>query len=225
MAPKPHKQTRDPDATRLRILAAAKHEFARKGLAGARIDAIAARAKSNKRMLYHYFGNKEDLFTRTLEDAYGAFRSAEAALELEKDDPLTALQRLMHFTFDYYLANPEFITLVNSENLHKARHIKGSKVMDEMNKTFVSRMKFLLKKGADAGVYLPGLDAIQILIAVSGLGFHYLTNRYTGEIVYGRDLQSAEALKARAKFNVEAILRIVCRPEALTEALARSKGR
>ena len=208
-------QVRDPEATKLRILAAATQEFAKFGLGGARVDHIAARAKSNKRMLYHYFGNKEDLFTRTLEDAYGAFRTAEAALELEKDDPVTALQRLMRFTFDYYLANPEFITLVNSENLHKARHIKGSTAMDAMNKTFVSRMKYLLTKGADAGVYLPGLDAVQILITVSGLGFHYLTNRYTGAIVYGRDLQSPEALRDRTKFNVEAILRIVCRPDAL----------
>ena len=149
-------RTRDPDATRLRILAAAKSEFAKKGLGGARVDDIAAKARINKRMLYHYFGNKEELFKRTLEDAYGAFRSAEAALKIEQDDPVTALRRLMTFTWEYYLANPEFITLVNSENLHKARHIRKSDMMDAMNRPFVARMQTLLERGVAEGVFRAG---------------------------------------------------------------------
>lgn len=212
---KPTARTRDPDATRQRILAAAKSEFARKGLGGARVDDIAAKAKINKRMLYHYFGNKEELFRRTLEDAYGAFRAAEAELRIEQDDPITALKRLMTFTWTYYLANPEFITLVNSENLHKARHIKKSDAMDVMNKPFIARMQTLLERGVADGTFRPGLDPVQILIALSGLGFHYLNNRFTGAIVYGRDLMSAEAKAQRLAFNIDAILRIVCRPEAL----------
>ena len=143
-------KSRDPNATRARILAAAKAEFARKGLGGARVDDIAARAKANKRMLYHYFGNKEDLFRITLEDAYAEIREAEAKLEIEKDDPITALKRLIRFTWDYYLENPEFITLVNSENLHKARHIKSSERMREMSRPFVGRMRNLLERGAKA---------------------------------------------------------------------------
>lgn len=220
MSPKIDRQPRDPAATQKRILAAAKHEFAKHGLGGARVDRIAVRAKSNKRMLYHYFGNKEALFTRTLEDAYGDFRTAEAALELEKDDPVTAFRRLMTFTFDYYIANPEFITLVNSENLHKARHIKTSRAMDEMNKPFVERMNTLLMRGAKDGVFRRDLDPIQILITVSGLGFHYLNNRHTGAIVYGRDLMSKEALLERATFNANAILRIICTPGILAKIKA-----
>lgn len=208
-------RTRDPDATRLRILAAAKGEFAKKGLGGARVDDIAAKAKINKRMLYHYFGNKEELFQRTLEDAYGAFRAAEAELMIEQDEPITALKRLMTFTWEYYLANPEFITLVNSENLHKARHIRKSDMMDTINKPFVARMETLLERGVSKGLFRPGLDAVQVLIALSGLGFHYLNNRHTGAIVYGRDLMSEEAKAARLKFSIEAVLRIVCRPETL----------
>ena len=211
------KLPRDPAATRRRILQAAKQEFARFGLGGARVDRIAAKAKSNKRMLYHYFGNKEALFTRTLEDAYGDFRQAEAALNIEADEPVTALRRLMEFTWDYYLANPEFITLVNSENLHKARHLKSSSAMDELNKPFVERMRSLLKRGADAGVFRRGLDPVQILIALAGLGFHYLNNRYTGEIVYGRGMMTDEALAKRGAFNGDAILRIVCTSDALTK--------
>jgi AcrR family transcriptional regulator len=206
---------RDPDATRTRILAAAKHEFARYGLGGARVDRIATRAKSNKRMLYHYFGNKEGLFRRTLEDAYADFRIAETALNIEKDDPVTAMKRLVAFTWEYYLANPEFITLVNSENLHKAKHIKASKTMDDLNMPFVQRMEDLLQRGARAGVFRDGLDAVQVLITVAGLGFHYLNNRYTGAVVYGRDLMSKEAQDKRGVFNMKAMLRIVCKPEAL----------
>jgi len=211
---------RDPAATQKRILQAAKHEFARSGLGGARVDKIAAKAKSNKRMLYHYFGNKEALFRRTLEDAYGDFRRAEAELNIEADDPVTALRRLMEFTWSYYLANPEFITLVNSENLHKARHLKASALMDDMNRPFVERMRQLLKRGVATGVFRPNLDPVQILIALAGLGFYYLNNRYTGEIVYGREMMTEDALKKRGAFNVDSILRIVCTPEALSKGSA-----
>ncbi|HRX36412.1 MAG TPA: TetR/AcrR family transcriptional regulator [Aestuariivirga sp.] len=207
---------RDPEATQRRILAAAKAEFARKGLGGARVDDIAARAKINKRMLYHYFGNKEELFTRTLEDAYGAFREAEARLRIEEDDPVTAIRRLMTFTWTYYLDNPEFITLVNSENLHKAKHIRKSDQMDAMNKPFVTRMQTLLERGVAEGLFRPDLDPTQILITVSGLGFHYLTNRHTGAIVYGRDLMTDNAKAARLRFNIDAVLRIICKPEILS---------
>lgn len=217
MARNPETFGRDPDATRKRILAAAKHEFARYGLGGARVDRIATKAKSNKRMLYHYFGNKESLFRRTLEDAYGEFRMAEAALNIERDDPVTAMKRLVAFTWAYYLANPEFMTLVNSENLHKAKHIKASKTMDDLNLPFVRRMEDLLKRGAKAGVFRTELDAVQILVTVSGLGFHYLNNRYTGAVVYGRDMMSKDALAGRGAFNMQAMLRIVCKPEALTK--------
>ena len=118
-------------------------------------------------------------------------------LKIEQDDPVTALKRLMTFTWEYYLANPEFITLVNSENLHKARHIRKSDAMDEMNRPFVARMQTLLERGVAQGVFRAGLDPVQVLIALSGLGFHYLTNRHTGAIVYGRDLMSDDAKAAR----------------------------
>lgn len=209
------KQSRNPDATQKRILAAAKFEFAKNGLGGARIDAIAARAKSNKRMLYHYFGNKEALFRITLEQAYGAFREAEAKLELENDEPITAIRRLVQFTWDYYIANPEFITLVNSENLHKARHIRSSKIMKAMSRAFVNRTKNLLNRGANAGVFRNDLDPVQVNITIAGVGYHYLTNHHTGSIVFERDLMSKSALAARLDFNTKTILRMVCTPETL----------
>jgi AcrR family transcriptional regulator len=214
--PKPRKrQTRDPDATRARILAAAKNDFARRGLAGARVDMIAARAKSNKRMMYHYFGNKEELFRITLEQAYGDFREAEAELAIEKDDPITAIRRLVAFTWNYYLEHPHFITLVNSENLHKARHLKQSSKTKDMSRIFVERMRRLLARGEQDGLFRKGLDAVQVNITIAGIGYYYLTNRHTGEFIFERDLMSRKALADRLDFNTRTVLRMVCTPETL----------
>jgi AcrR family transcriptional regulator len=199
VAKSPSQRTRDPEATRARILAGAKAEFARKGLGGARVDDIAARAKANKRMLYHYFGNKEDLFRITLED----------------DDPITAIKRLVSFTWKYYLDNPEFITLVNSENLHKARHIRTSKRMREMSRPFVGRMRDLLARGAAAGLFRTDLDPVQVNITIAATGYYYLTNRFTGSIIFERDLMSEAALAQRVDFNTRTILRMVCTPATL----------
>jgi AcrR family transcriptional regulator len=215
VAKSPSQRTRDPEATRARILAGAKAEFARKGLGGARVDDIAARAKANKRMLYHYFGNKEDLFRITLEDAYADFRAAEARLEIEKDDPITAIKRLVSFTWKYYLDNPEFITLVNSENLHKARHIRTSKRMREMSRPFVGRMRDLLARGAAAGLFRTDLDPVQVNITIAATGYYYFTNRFTGSIIFERDLMSEAALAQRVDFNTRTILRMVCTPATL----------
>lgn len=209
------KQVRDPDETRRRILAAAKVEFAKHGLGGARVDVIAARAKSNKRMMYHYFGNKEALFKLVLEDAYADFRDAEKALELDHEEPITALKKLVAFNWKYFLDNPEFITLVNSENLHKARHIKNSKRMQEMSRNFVGRMRALLDRGAEHKLFHAGLDAVQVQITVAAIGYYYLTNRYTGAIVFERNMVSSTALEERLKFNTQTVLRMVCTPETL----------
>jgi AcrR family transcriptional regulator len=222
VAKSPSQRTRDPEATRARILAAAKAEFARKGLGGARVDDIAARAKANKRMLYHYFGNKEELFRITLEDAYGDFRAAEARLEIEKDDPITAIKRLVSFTWQYYLDNPEFITLVNSENLHKARHIRNSKRMREMSRPFVGRMRDLLSRGAAAGLFRNDLDPVQVNITIAATGYYYLTNRFTGSIIFERDLMSEKALAQRVDFNTRTILRMVCTPATLARIEANT---
>ncbi|MDE2385618.1 MAG: TetR family transcriptional regulator [Alphaproteobacteria bacterium] len=209
MARKP--QTRNPEQTKARILKAARDEFALKGLGGARVDVISRRAGIQKRMMYHYFGNKEALFQIVIEHEYTRFREAEAALEIERQDPVEALKKLVAFTWDYYIAHPEFITLVNSENLHKARHLKASSVLRPVNETFVDRMRALLKRGEASGQFRKGVDAVQLLITLSGVNYHYLTNQFTGEIVYGRKLMTKAARDERLAFNIETILRLVCK--------------
>ena len=122
-------QVRDAEATKARILDAAKKELARNGLGGARVDVIAERAKANKRIIYHYFFSKEVLFQTVLEEAYVAIRTAEQKLQLDHLEPKAALEKLVRFTWGYYLRNPEFPTLANSENLHRARHLKKSEIV------------------------------------------------------------------------------------------------
>jgi AcrR family transcriptional regulator len=201
------KPTRDAAATRERILTAARSEFAKKGLGGARVDEIAERANINKRMLYVYFGNKENLFLAVLEEAYADIRRAETKLDLEHLDPVDALMRLIRFTWSYYLKHPEFLRLVNSENLHRARHIKRSDRIKEMHSPFIRMIDDLLERGVDAGVFRAGIDPNQLYISIAALGYYYLTNRHTLSVIYGRNLGAAPALDER----LSAIEDMVCR--------------
>lgn len=200
---------RDADATRMRILGAAKKEFARFGLGGARVDTIAARAKANKRMIYHYFGNKEGLFSAVLEDAYLDIRAAERKLGLEDLEPEDAIEVLVEFTWKYYLKNPGFLRLVNSENLHKARHIKKlDRVLDAFP-PFVEMVQSIIDRGVVKGVFRSGVDAVQLNLTIAAIGYYYFTNRYTGSFTYQRDFMSSEALKERLEFNLETIRRLL----------------
>jgi AcrR family transcriptional regulator len=202
---------RDPDRTRRRILEAATAEFARYGLGGARVDRIAARSRANKRMLYYYFGSKEALFLAALEDSYAAIRSAERGLDLEHSDPREALRRLVNFTWEYYLSHPEFLTLLNSENLHKGRHVKRSRRVRDMHSTLVETLRGILRRGEKAGVFRSGVDPVQLYISIAGEGYFYLSNRYTLSRIFDRDLMAATALKARARHNADMILNAVRR--------------
>jgi AcrR family transcriptional regulator len=200
---------RDAEATKARILQAAKKEFAKHGLGGARVDEIAERADANKRMLYHYFGSKEDLFRTVLEAAYLDIRRAERKLSLETQSPTEALETLVRFTWKYYLKNPEFITLVNSENLHRARHLKSLPNLPETMRGLVGMVEDILKRGQESGEFRQGIDATQLNITIAAIGYYYLTNRFTGSYLFGRNLMEDEALEERLNFNVDSILRIV----------------
>jgi len=204
---------RDAEETKRRLLQAAKTEFARNGLGGARVDEISERAKANKRMLYHYFGSKDDLFQTVLEQAYLDIRDAEQKLQLDSLEPRQALETLVRFTWNYYLKNPEFITLVNSENLHRARHLKKSEAVKVVSRRFVSMVTKILDRGVEAGIFRSGVDPVQLNITIAAIGYYYLTNRFTGSIVFERDLMDQTALDERLKFNIETIIRLVCVPE------------
>lgn len=202
-------RTRDAEATKARILEAAKREFAKNGLGGARVDVIAEKASANKRMIYHYFDSKEGLFQTILENAYVDIRTAEQKLNLDHLDPKDALEKLVRFTWEYYLKNPEFITLVNSENLHRAKHLKKSEIVKVYSRKFVSMVKTILDRGVETGVFRPEVDPVQLNITIAAIGYYYLTNRFTGSIVFERDLMAKEALEERLNFNIDTIMRLV----------------
>ena len=207
--PETKTRVRDADATKARILEAAKQEFAKLGLGGARVDEIALQAQANKRMIYHYFGSKEELFAVVMEEAYIDIRTAEQALELEHLPAAEALRKLVTFTWHYYLDNPEFIRLVNSENLHQARHIMGSTRLQEVSRRFIGMVADILKRGEAEGVFRPGIDPVQLNITIAAIGYYYLTNRFTGSYLFERDFMAPEALEARLAFNLDTIMRLV----------------
>jgi len=200
---------RDADATKARILAAAKSEFARLGLGGARVDEIADKANANKRMIYHYFGGKEELFRHVLVEAYLDIRAAEQDLELDDLPPREALEALVRFTWNYYLDNPEFITLVNSANLHKGRHLQGSERLRTASRGLVGMVQMILDRGAATGEFRQGIDAVQLNVTIAAIGYYYLTNRFTGSILFEQDFMDGRALAAREEFNMDTILRLV----------------
>jgi AcrR family transcriptional regulator len=198
--------SRDPERTKARILAAATAEFARYGLGGARVDRIAARAGANKRMLYYYFRDKDNLFLAALEARYAHIRAAERALDLEHLEPRAALRRLVEFTWGYFLDHPEFLTLLNSENLHKGRHVRRSRRVPQMHSTLVETLRGVLKRGERAGMFRTGVDPVQLYISIAGEGYFYLSNRYTLAQIFKRDLMSKRALAERARHNSDMIL-------------------
>ena len=197
---------RDPDRTRARILDAARAEFAAHGLGGARVDRIAANADANKRMLYYYFGNKDDLFAAVLEGAYAHIREAEKALHLTEIDPPEAIRRLVAFTWSYYLDHPEFMTLLNSANLHQARHVKQSDKVRSMHSPFVAMIGEILDRGRRAGVFRAGVDPVQLYISIAALTYFYLGNKFTLSAIFGRDLLTPRARAERLAHMTELVL-------------------
>jgi len=197
---------KDAERSRESLLAAAEREFARSGLGGARVDRIAAQAGLNVRMLYYYYGSKDALFIAVLERAYATIRTAEEALELDQIEPVEAARRFVRFTWRFQLDHPEFITLLNSENLHKARHLKKSARVADMHSPLLATLGRLLGRGARAGLFRKNIDPLQLYISIAGLGYFYLSNRFTLGAIFDRDLMLKSSLDARLAHMTEVVL-------------------
>ena len=205
----PAPRRRNAERTRAEILAAATKEFSERGLNGARVDSIAARTRTNKRMIYYYFKSKRQLFMAVLEDAYRRIREAEQQLRLDDLPPLAAMRRLVEFTCDYHWKNPEFTKLVVIENVQKGRNIARSASITGLNISIIDATEKVLRRGADDGVFREGIDAVRLHMTISALPLFQIANRYTFGTIFRHDMASAEALAARRREIVDIVLRYV----------------
>jgi AcrR family transcriptional regulator len=203
------KRTNDPERTMAGIIAVATAEFAAKGLAGGRIDAIADATHTSKRMIYYYYGSKEGLYLAVLEDAYRRIRAIEADLHLADLSPVEALKALVGFTFDHHHSNQDFIRLVMNENIERGAYLVQSKLIQELNLSAIQSIEELYKRGVKAGVFRKGLDPIDIHASISALTFFNVSNRYTFDLIFKRNGQTAKALVARRQSVVDMVLRFV----------------
>jgi TetR/AcrR family transcriptional regulator len=201
---------RDAALTRQKILKAAISEFAEHGLSGARMDSIARRANANMRMLYHYYGSKEDLYLTVLEHVYEDIRSREQQLDLEHLDPEAAMLRLFEFTFSHFVQNPEIVSLWSGENMQRARFLSMSKHATEISSPLLSAIESTLKRGQRAKVFRSKIDALQLYVSMVALSYFHLSNAYTLSTIFRTDLHSSkwqEERRSHARDMITAYLR------------------
>lgn len=197
---------RDPSRTRAAILDAATREFTAKGLNGARVDTIAKQSGVNKRMIYHYFGGKEGLYLAVLEDTYTGIRAAEIGLKLEDRDPIGGMRELVQFTWNYFLKHPEFLSLLGTENLHRARYLRQSARIRDLHSPLVDMISRLLERGAKEGVFRADVDPVQLYITIAALGFFYLSNRHTLSTIFARNMSAPKNVAARGRHIEKVVL-------------------
>ncbi|GHA23774.1 TetR family transcriptional regulator [Devosia pacifica] len=192
--------------TKAAILAAGRAEFAERGFEGARVDAIADRAGANKRLLYHYFGNKEDLYGAVLLDAYQEIRRGERELSLDQYEPVEAMDRLVRFTFRHFLANPWFTKLLSTENVENARFLKTLPDIPALHSPLVGQIRTLIERGGAAGVFRRDVDPVQLYISIAALGYFYVSNIATLSVIFDKDLSSVSMVQEREAHAVQMVL-------------------
>ena len=197
VSPERGARTNDPARTMAEILEVATHEFADKGLAGGRIDEIAAATRTSKRMIYYYFGSKDGLYLAVLEEAYRRMRTIEADLHLDDMEPIAALRRLVEFTYDHHQGNEDFIRLISSENIHRAHFLRQSKNIRELNSNAIEVVKAIYERGVQQGLLRDGLEPIDIHAAISALTVYNVSNRHTFGVIFNLECnnQKAQILK------------------------------
>jgi len=203
------KRVLDAERTREGILAAAHEEFVAHGLSGARVDAIADRTATTKRMIYYYFASKEGLFRAVLERAYSGIRALETTLDLDGLPPVEALRKLTEFTFDYHADNPDFVRLVGIENIHNGRHVRQSDVVGTLNVTVIRLLAEILSRGHREGVFRDDVTALDMHMLMSAMCFYRVGNRYTFGHIFAVDLDSPGSRAAHKMLIVDAMMRMV----------------
>lgn len=203
----------NPEKTREDILTVATEEFAAFGLSGGRVDAIAEKTRTSKRMIYYYFGSKEDLYLAVLEKAYRKIRSLEADLELAGMPPMQALRTLITTTFDHDENNPEFVRLVSIENIHHATHMKRSSEIGDLNISVIRTIADILERGRKEGVFRREVDPIDLHMLISAFCFFRVSNRYTFGTIFHRDVSAPEYYNRHKAMIADAVLAYVTMAE------------
>ena len=194
------------------ILEVATEEFAREGLSGARIDEIAARTRTSKRMIYYHFGGKDALYLAVLEAAYRRLRSVELGLDIEAAPPAEALRQLVRRTFEHHHAHPDTVRIIMNENLLYGAYLKKSQVIRKLNVPAIDASKRILERGQKEGVFRTGIDPIELHMTISALSFHHVANRYSFSSVFNVDMASKAAIQRRAEIVADMVLAWVGRP-------------
>lgn len=206
--------TQNPEGVRRDILAAAVSEFAERGLSGAKVDDIAARTRTSKRMIYYYFGDKMGLYTQALEAAYHKVREGEALLDLGHLPPLDALAKLVAFTFDHHRSNPDFIRMVMIENIHQAKALSASEKIRDLNIAAIEKLREICDRGEQEGIFRRGLDPVALHWQISAASFFNVSNRPTFAVLFGDEMFSDAGQAHLRSQTVEAILAIAKKHEA-----------
>lgn len=200
-------RTNDPERTRADIITVATAEFSSNGLSGARVDAIAEKTRTSKRMIYYYFGSKEGLYLAVLEQAYAEIRAVEESLRLDSLDPEAAIRQLVEMTFDYDEGHPDFVRLVGIENIHNAQHLAGSSVIRDMNLSIIATIRSVLARGSATGQFRSGIDPIDLHLMISAFCFFRVGNRHTFEAIFQVDLSEPVGRERHKRMIGDAIIR------------------
>ncbi|YCI06105.1 TetR family transcriptional regulator (plasmid) [Ensifer sp. D2-11] len=202
----------DPEKTKEDILNVATEEFSAFGLSGGRVDSIAEKTRTSKRMIYYYFGSKEGLYLAVLEKAYRKIRALEADLELADLPPVEALRTLIASTFDHDEKNPDFVRLVSIENIHYASHMKRSSEIRELNLSIVRTIEEILDRGRREGVFRRDIDAVDLHMLISAFCFFRVSNRYTFGTIFHRDLSEPDLYNRHKQMIADAVIAYATRP-------------
>ncbi len=200
------KTKRNAELTRAKIIAVATDDFAENGYAGARVDTIVKNAGISKNLLYYYFFSKENLFIKVLEETFAKLRAYQKEVKIRELPPAKGIEKLIIHTFQYFIDHPEFVSLVNTENLHKAKHLKKSKKIQEMHNPLIDNLEHLLKKGEQEGIFRPGINPVDLYLSISGLGYYYQANQYTLSTIFNIDLSTDDHLQKKRAHMVDVIL-------------------
>jgi len=199
-------RTRDAERTRAEIIEVATREFADKGYAGARVDEIAAKMSTTKRMIYYYFGTKEHLYIEVLEHAYAGIRAIEQNLDVEHLNPTEAMRQLAQLTFDHHESHPDFIRLVSIENIHRAEHIARSTVLSGLANPALDVLTRILDRGRESGVFRDDVDPLDIHMVISSFCVFRIANRHTFKAIFKRDMLAAEHRSQHRKLLGDLVL-------------------